>query len=140
MIIVDTNVLSELMRPEPSPRVAAWLGQQAAENVFTTTITEAEIFFGIELLSKSRRREQLLAAAKAMFEEDLAGRILSFDSDAARAFARIAARRRSLGKPVSHADAQIAAIAQVRGAGLATRDVADFVGCGIEVIDPWSAS
>ncbi len=140
MIILDTNVLSELMRPEPSPRVAAWLGRQAAKEIFTTTITEAEIFFGIELVSKSKRREQLLAAAEAMFGEDLAGRILSFDSDAARAFARIAARRRSVGKPISHGDAQIAAIAQARGARLATRDVADFVGCGIEVIDPWNGS
>lgn len=138
MIVLDTNVLSELMRPTPSPQVAGWLAKQVAEEIFTTTITEAEIFFGIELLSKGKRREQLRAAAEAMFSEDLADRVLTFDSAAARAFANIAARRRSGGKPISYADAQIAAIAQVRGARLATRNMADFADCGIEVSDPWA--
>ena len=138
MIVLDTNVLSELMRPTPTPRVAGWLAKQVAGEIFTTTITEAEIFFGIELLSKGKRREQLRAAAEAMFSEDLADRVLTFDSAAARAFSNIAARRRSGGKPISHADAQIAAIAQVRGARLATRNIVDFADCGIEVTDPWA--
>ena len=140
MIILDTNVLSELMRPKPSPRVSAWIGQQAATEIFTTAMTEAEIFYGIELLVKSKRREQLLAAAEALFAEDLAGRVLAFDSVAARVFSHIAAHRRGLGRPISHADAQIAAVSQVQGARLATRNIADFSDCGVDLIDPWSTS
>jgi toxin FitB len=140
MIILDTNVLSELMRPKPSPRVAAWVAKQPATGLFTTSITEAEIFYGIELLTKGKRREGLLAAAEAMFAEDLAGRIFGFESDAARGFSKIAAHRRALGRPISHADAQIAAIAHVRGAKLATRNVADFEDCGLDVVDPWNGS
>jgi len=140
MIILDTNVLAELMRPKPSPRVAAWVAKQPAAELFTTAITEAEIFYGIELLSRSKRREGLLVAAEAVFAEDLAGRILAFESDAARVFSRIAAHLRALGKPVSHADAQIAAIARVRGAKLATRNVADFEDCGLDIVDPWDGS
>ena len=137
MIILDTNVLSELMRPKPSPRVVAWFAKQPAAELFTTSITEAEIFFGIELLTKGKRRERLLAAADAMFAEDLAGRVFGFESDAARVFSKIAAHRRALGRPIRHADAQIAAIAQARRAKLATRNVADFEDCGLDVIDPW---
>jgi toxin FitB len=140
MIILDTNVLSELMRPKPSSRVAGWIAKQPVTELFTTSITEAEIFYGIELLTTGKRREALGAAAEAMFAEDFAGRIFDFESDAARIFGKIAAARRSIGKPISHADAQIAAIAQIRGAKLATRNVADFQDCGVEVVDPWSAS
>lgn len=140
MIILDTNVLSELMRPKPSAQVVAWVGKQPAAELFTTSITEAEIFYGIELLNKGKRRDGLLLAAEAMFEDDLAGRVFDFDRHAARSFSRIAARRRALGKPISHPDAQIAAIAQCRGAALATHNTADFVSCGIRVIDPWAAS
>ena len=140
MIILDTNVLSELMKPKPSPRVMAWTAKQPATQLFTTTITQAEIFFGIEVLSKGKRREALFEAAESMFGEDFAGRILVFDSDAAQAFSTIAAHRRALGKPISHADAQIAAIVQVHGAKLATRNVADFQDCGIDITDPWSES
>jgi toxin FitB len=86
MIILDTNVLSELMRPTPHPRVVAWIAKQSATELFTTSITEAEIFYGPELLAKGKRREGLLAAAEAMFAEDLADRVLGFDSPAARAF------------------------------------------------------
>jgi hypothetical protein len=137
MIILDTNVLSELMRPKPASRVTTWVAKQPAAELFTTTITEAEIFYGIELLTAGKRRQNLLAAAEAMFEEDFGGRICGFDSDAARVFSRISAHRRALGKPISHADAQIAAIARARGAKLATRNVADFQDCGVDVVDPW---
>ena len=140
MIILDTNVLAELMRPAPSPRVVAWVAKQPATEMFTTSITEAEVFYGIELLGKGKRRESLLEAAEAMFAEDLAGRIFGFESDAARAFSRIAAHRRGLGRPISLADAQIAAIAQVRGAKLATRNLADFKDIGLDVINPWDGS
>lgn len=140
MIILDTNVLSELMRPKPSPRVVAWVAKQPATELFTTLITEAEVFYGIELLTKGKRREGLLAAAEAMFAEDLAGRVFGFESDAARVFSKIAADRRALGRPISHADAEIAAIAQVRRAKLATRNVDDFEDCGLDVVDPWNGS
>ncbi len=128
MIILDTNVLSEFMRPKPAPVVLTWAAKYPATDLFTTAITEAEIFLGIELLT----------AAEAMFAEDLAGRVLGFDSEAARVYSRIAAERRSLGKPISHAEAQIAAIARVRGAKLATRNVSDFVDCSLEIVDPWN--
>jgi toxin FitB len=139
MIILDTNVLSELMRADPSARVVSWIAKQSAMELFTTSITEAEIFYGIELLAGGRRREGLLAAAEAMFVKDLSGRVFGFESDAARAFSRIAVARRALGKPISQADAQIAAIAQVRQARLATRNVEDFDNCGIDIVDPWVA-
>jgi toxin FitB len=128
------------MRPKPSSRVAAWVAKQPATELFTTSITEAEIFYGIELLTKGKRREDLIAAAEAMFAEDLAGHIFGFEGDAARVFSKIAARRRALGRPIRHADAQIAAIAQVRRAKLATRNVADFEDCGLDVVDPWDGS
>ncbi|MGB9203815.1 MAG: type II toxin-antitoxin system VapC family toxin [Terriglobales bacterium] len=140
MIILDTNVISELMRPKPSARVVVWVAKQRATELFTTSITEAEIFYGIELLAKGKRREGLLAAAEAMFTEDLAGRVFGFESETARAFSKIAAHRRALGRPIRHADAQIAAIAQVRGARLATRNIADFEDCGLDVVDPWNGS
>jgi predicted nucleic acid-binding protein len=141
MIVLDTNVLSELMKPSPSARVVAWTQKQSANELFTTTITEAEIFYGIEMLGKGKRREDLLAAARAMFTDDFRGRIFGFDSEAARDFSRIAARCRVLGKPISHADAQIAAITRVHGAKLATRNVRDFADCEIlDVIDPWNVN
>lgn len=138
MIILDTNVIAEIMRPSPSAQVATWVAQQLGTELFTTSITEAEIFYRIEVLGRGKRRDGLLAAAEAMFSEDFAGRVFAFDSDAARAFAKIAAGRRALGRPISQADAQIAALAQLRGAKLATRNVVDFEDCGIEVIDPWN--
>jgi toxin FitB len=140
MIILDTNVISELMRAKPSGRVVAWVRSQPVTELFTTSITEAEIFYGIELLADGKRHDALLQAAEAMFAEDFAGRIFGFESDAARAFSKIAAHRRAFGRPVSHADAQIAAIAQVRVAKLATRNIADFAECNVDLVDPWSAA
>ena len=140
MTILDTNVLSELMHPQPSSTVARWIAQQPASELFTTSITEAEIFYGIELLAKGARRDALWVAAEAMFAEDMAGRILGFGSEEARSFPRIAAHRRALGRPISHADAQIAAIARVHRARLATRNIADFSDCALQLVDPWSAS
>ena len=137
MIVLDTNVLSELMRPVPEATVANWVATQSAASLFTTTITQAEILHGVLLLSKGRRRDAIEAAADAMFEEDFAGRILPFSSDAAHAYAEIAVARRQSGRPISQFDAQIAAIANATGAAVATRNVPDFEGCGIKVIDPW---
>ena len=138
MIILDTNVLSELMKPMPSPLVSTWVARQPATELFTTAISEAEIFFGVQLLPAGKRRDSLLKAAEGMFEKDLGGRIFGFDSDAVRLFATIAAHRRALGRPISHPDAQIAAIARLRGAKIATRDVTDFTDCGVDLIDPWA--
>ena len=139
MIILDTNVLSELMRLKPSARVAAWVAKQPAAELFTTSITEAEIFYGIELLTKGKRREGLLVAAEAMFAEDLAGRIFGFDSDAARVFSKIAAHRCALWRTISHADAQIVPLPSARSQAC-ERNVADFTDCDLEVVDPWNGS
>ena len=139
MIILDTNVLSELMKPNPDSAVMAWVAARPATEFFTTAVTEAEIFLGIELLNKGRRRNALLMAAEKLFAVELAGRVFSFDSEAARTFSRIAAHRRRLGRPISQADAQIAAIAQVHRARLATRNAGDFADCGLDVVNPWGA-
>lgn len=137
MIILDTNVLSELMRSKPTILVLKWFAAQPSAGLFTTTLTQAEIFYGLSLLPKGRRRDDLFAAAQPIFEVELAGRILSFDQDAAMAYADIAASRRRAGQPISQIDGQIAAITASRGARLATRNVRDFVDCGIVVVDPW---
>jgi toxin FitB len=137
VIVLDTNVLSEVMRPEPDPGVLAWMARQPLAALFTTTITQAEILYGLALLPEGRRRDMLISAAHAMFEEDFAGRILPFDGDAARAYADIAARRRQGGEPISQFDAQIAAVTHSRGASLATRNTRDFVRCGIALLNPW---
>lgn len=137
MIVLDTNVLSETLRPTPSAGVMAWLRSEPAAALFTTTITEAELLYGVALLPPGRRRQLLTAVVEQIFAEDLAGRILPFDSAAARDYADIAAARRRSGRPISEADAQIAAITRSRGAALATRNVRDFAGCELRVIDPW---
>ena len=137
MIILDTNVLSELMAPSPAEQVERWVGAQSALALYTTSITQAEILFGILLLPKGKRRDRIEAAAVTLFGEVFAGRLLAFGSDAAAAYARIAANRRRRGKPISGLDGQIAAIAAASGARLATRNTRDFAGCGIELVDPW---
>lgn len=137
MIVLDTNVLSELLAPSPSPKVLAWLAAQPSAAVFTTAVTEAEILYGLALLPDGRRRQALEAAVRPIFSEDLAGRVLAFDREAAESYAVIAARRRALGRPISQFDAQIAAIAVSRGASIATRNVADFAETGAPVINPW---
>ena len=137
MIVLDTNVLSELMRSAPDAAVTHWVATQSAASLFITTITQAEILHCVRLLPQGRRRNAIAAAVDAMFEEDFVGRILSFSSHAAHAYADVAVARRQSGRPISQFDAQIAAIAKAAGAGVATRNVADFEGCGISVIDPW---
>jgi toxin FitB len=139
MILLDTNVLSELMRPAPAESVMRWMASQPVTGLYTTSVTQAEIFHGIMLLPAGRRRKGFEAAAEAMFDQDFHGRILAFGSDAARPYARIAAERRRAGRPISHFDAQIAAIARSAGADIATRNVADYDGCGVKVINPWEA-
>ena len=139
MILLDTNILSELMRPAPEAAVERWLAGQPPASVFISAITEAELRYGLALMPVGRRRSTIAAEIEGMLGEDFRGRILPFDSPAAVAFAEIAADRRQAGRPISQADAQIAAIARSRGAALATRNVPDFEGCGVEIINPWSA-
>jgi len=137
MIILDTNVVSELMRPSPERVVLHWFGGQAAEDLHVTAITVAEILYGIELISSSRRRDVVRAGVEKMFEDVFADRILTFEDRAARAFSQIASSRRRQGKSISEADAQIAAIARVHGATLATRNPYVFEGCGVRLVNPW---
>ena len=140
MILLDTNILSELMRAAPEAAVEQWLADQPAASVFISAITEAELRYGLALMPPGKRRSALAVEIENMLGEDFSGRILPFDSPAAVAFAEIAAERRQAGRPISQADAQIAAIARSRGAALATRNVPDFEGCGVEIINPWSSA
>jgi len=140
VIVLDTNVLSELMKPSPAARVASWVGSRPTRSLYVTSITQAEILHGILLLPKGRRRDSIEAAAVSMFEGEFAGRVLAFSSDAAGRYARIAVERRRAGRPISHFDAQIAAVAVVHGATVATRNVDDFADCGIAVENPWMES
>ena len=137
MIVVDTNVLSEGLRPQPSPKVINWLRSEPISALFTTTITEGEMLYGAALLPDGRRRRALDAVINQLFGNRFAGRILPFDSAAAREFADIAAARHLAGRPIGEADGRIAAITRSRGASLATRNVRDFEGCGLTVIDPF---
>lgn len=137
MIILDTNVVSELMRPGPAPAVLGSLSQYSAEELYSSSITLAEILYGIELLPAGKRKADLLAGSERLFKVVLGGRILPFDESAAQAFSHVAAGRRAAGRPISELDAQIAAIASVHGATLATRNTSDFEGCGIRVVNPW---
>jgi predicted nucleic acid-binding protein len=138
MFVLDTNVLSELMRPAPAPAVANWVGRQTRSALFTTTITEAEIFYGIELMPDGHRRQAVLTAAERMFAEEFDGRVLSFDRHAARFYALAAAQRRRSGFAVGPADVQIAAIAAACEATVVTRNVADFQYCGVVTLNPWT--
>lgn len=138
MIILDTNVISELMRTEPAEAVVRWVASHPSNSLCTTTITQAELLHGVLLLPRGKRRDALQEAAQMMFDTEFTGRTFSFDGDAARAYARIAATRRRSGRPISQFDAQIAAIARSTGCDLATRNLSDFGGCGIELHDPWN--
>ncbi len=136
--ILDTNVLSELLRAQPQPAVLAWFAEQPGDSLFVSAVTQAEMLLGARLLPCSKRRQQLETALDTMFREDFAGRLLPFDSAAAAAYAAVVAAHRSAGRPISQFDAQIAAIALSRRVVLATRNVSDFEGCGLTLTNPWS--
>jgi toxin FitB len=138
MIVLDTNVVSEMLRSNPSIKVVEWMLGESPIALFITTITEAELLYGVARLPEGPRRATLEGLVLPLLDEDFAGRILPFDSAAAREFADIAATRRRIGRPISEPDARIAAIARSRGANLATRDVSGFTDCGLRVIDPWT--
>lgn len=138
MIVLDTNVLSELLRPEPARQVEQWLAAQDGATVYFTAIGEAELRHGVAILPAGRRRTSLTTAIDGLLEEDFRDRVLPFDRVAARAYATIAAARRAAGRPISQFNCQIAGIALARGAAVATRNTSDYDGCGIELIDPWT--
>lgn len=126
------------MKPAPSPAVESWLRRQATSELFTTAVTQAEILYGAALLPKGKRRSSLEAAVTSIFEYDFSTRILPFDAEAAFLFAKVMVLRRAGGRPMAAFDAQIAAIALSRKAELATRDTADFEGCGVTLRNPWT--
>jgi len=139
MIVLDTNVVSELMRPVPEPSVEAWIADRDGASLFLTAVSEAELRYGVAAMPVGQRQELLSAALEAMLLHDFAGRVLPFDSAAAQAYATIAAERRAAGQPAAQSDAQIAAIARCRSMAVATRNLPDFEGMGVELIDPWAA-
>jgi len=139
MIVLDTNIISELLRPAPNKQVEAWLSAQDGENVYFTTVGEAELKYGLALLPAGKRRNALSKAVEEILNEDFQDRILAFDRAAARAYAVMAAALRAAGRSISQFDCQIAAITRANEAVLATRTTADFEGCGIRLIDPWNS-
>jgi hypothetical protein len=140
VIVLDTNVISELAKPVPDPAVMAWADSQRRDEMHATAVSEAEMLYGVNLLPDGRRRQELERAARAMFDVVLGGRVLPFDRAAAKSFATLAAARRRQGRPVGKADLQIAATAHSRNARLiATRNIADFADTGTPLINPWES-
>jgi hypothetical protein len=135
--LLDTNVLSELLRAAPNPAVMAWVAAQPGESLFVASVTEAEMRLGVRLLPSGKRRQALEIAVAAMFAEDFAQRIRAFDTAAVPGYVDVVSRRRAAGRPISQFDAQIAAIALCHGDRLATRNVGDFEGCGLSLVNPW---
>ena len=136
MIIVDTNIISELIKPAPSPAVTAWVAARAAGELFTTSITVAEIGYGIERLAAGQRKHLLRAAAEEVFTA-YSEQVLAFDSPAAAHYAIVANQRDRAGAPIDGFDALIASICRANDAALATRNVKDFENTGIDLVDPW---
>jgi predicted nucleic acid-binding protein len=139
MFVLDTNVLSAIMGSRPVPEVAAWVAAQPEEQLFTTSVCQAEVLAGIEVLPDGRKRRVLEAAARAIFADDFDGRILPFDQAAAGLYAELFAARGRAGRPTATADLMIAAVARVSGARMVTRDISGFADCGLTLINPWEA-
>ena len=139
MIILDTNVISELTRPVPDSGVIAWLDSQPAEETAVTAITVAELRYGVRRLPDGRRKAELSEAVSALVDTDFRGRVEAFDVLAAEQYADVVTIRERAGRPISTSDAQIAAICRVLNATLATRNTADFTGTGVDLINPWKA-
>jgi hypothetical protein len=137
VIILDTNVVSEPLRPAPEPAVLAWLDAQAPATLCMTSITLAELLAGVAALPAGRRRNKLGQALTEQVLPLFEGRVLAFDRPAAHAFAQVQAGAQAAGNPIGFADAAIAAIAGAHGYAVATRNVRDFKGTGVDVIDPW---
>ncbi|MCW2318086.1 putative nucleic acid-binding protein [Rhodoblastus acidophilus] len=138
MILLDTNVVSEAMKPEPAPAVRHWLDEQAAETLYLSSVTVAELMFGIGALPEGKRKDKLTAALEGVLKF-FEPRILPFDTNAARRYADLAVKARAAGKGFPTPDGYIAAIAASHGFGVASRDASAFIAAGLTVIDPWSA-
>jgi toxin FitB len=137
VIILDTNIISELTRQAPEPCVVSWLDSLPAEEVGTTAVTAAELLYGVARMPAGRRKRDLAAAVRGLLGDEFRDRILPFDEHCASRYADIVCGRETLGRPIGVADAQIAAICRTAEATLATRNTADFSGTGIELINPW---
>jgi len=140
VIVLDTNVLSELLKPAPDPTVVAWVDARDSSELAITALTAAELRAGVTLLPEGRRKEALGRAIESLLDETFAGFILAFDVDSAAHYAEILATRTRAGRPVSTFDAQIAAICRQHGSTLATRNTADFAGVGVTLVDPWASA
>ena len=139
MILLDTNVISELVKPLPDPAVTEFLHREAPETLFTAAVCEAEIHYGLARMPAGRRRNDLTDRIAAFRSMAFPGRILPFDSACAASYGEIRAVREAAGKPIAVEDAMIAATARAYGAVVATRNVEDFAECGIQVVDPWTS-
>nr|WP_294530961.1 type II toxin-antitoxin system VapC family toxin [uncultured Rhodopila sp.] len=137
MLLLDTNILAAIMVARPVPEVARWMAEQPIEDLVTTGISQAEILSGLAIMPEGRRRRDLEAAARAMFEEDFEGRVLPFDMNAAAAYADLFAARRRVGRPAAPLGLMIASVARSTGASVVTRDIGGFEGCGLTLINPW---
>lgn len=135
--LLDTNVLSETMKPKPSAAVAAWLRAQPLRSLFSAAICQAEILAGISVLPDGRRRSELGAMATLIFAEDFEGRILPFNAVAADVYAALFAVRRQMGRPIETADLIVASTAHAHHAAVVTRDTGGFEGCGLTLVNPW---
>ena len=138
MILVDTNVVSELLLITPTPAVSAWFDSQAPDNLHTPSITLAEMVYGLRIMPRGRRRDGLRSSFDALVESVFQQRVFSFDEDAARIYADVMGARKEMGRPMSIPDGQIAAIARANHTALATRNVKDFEDCGLELINPFT--
>jgi hypothetical protein len=137
LILLDTNVISEVIRAAPDPNVARWMRTTPRSTLVTSAVVQAEILYGLEVMPDGARRRERVALAQAVFAEIEV--ILPLTPEAASAYAELAARRRAAGRPLSGFDGLIAASAKAEGAAIATRDTGDFQGCGIDLINPWEA-
>jgi toxin FitB len=137
MIVYDTNVVSEFSKPGVDERVRTWHDMLPKRRIAITAVTIGELAYGIALRADGAKKRQLAVALEGLVNEDFKGRVLSFDLAAANYYGLIVAKRQAMAKPISHQDAQIAAICIARGATLATRDIKGFEGTGVELINPW---
>jgi toxin FitB len=135
--LLDTNVLSELLRAQPDAAVLRWISRQHADTLYVSAVTQAEMLLGARVLAPGKRRQALESALQSMFSEDFAGRVLPFDSSCAAHLAQLVAERRKIGRPIALFDAQIAAVARAHRLAVATRNVSDFEGCALLVTNPW---
>lgn len=138
MIVVDTNVVSELARPRPCPEVVSWFERQRLDGLYLSVVTGAEMLAGLLAMPEGHRRDRVEDCVIDILEHQFDGRVLAFDAHAAIEYATVLARRRAAGRPIATADAMIAAHALVGGAALATRNTRDFEGLGLELVDPWA--